>query len=60
MIDGASDLWIELLGEDGRHARTASGVAQLPFGACTQLELVLRLADAGRTGADGEGAARRA
>jgi len=43
VIDGASDLLVSLLGEDGRHARTATGVAQLPFGASVQLELVLRL-----------------
>lgn len=43
VIDGASDLLVALLGEDGRHARTATGVAQLPFGAAVQLELILRL-----------------
>ena len=37
VIDGASDLLVSLFGEDGRHARTASGVAQLPFGAAVQL-----------------------
>lgn len=43
VIDGASDLLVALLGEDGRHARTATGAAQLPFGAAVQLDLVLRL-----------------
>lgn len=43
VIDGASDLLIKIFGEQGRHARTATGVAQLPFGASVQLELVLRL-----------------
>jgi len=43
VVDGASDLWVELLGEAGRHARTATGVSQLPFGAAVQLEMVLRL-----------------
>ena len=43
VIDGASDLLIAILGEDGRHARTATGVAQLPFGAAVQLEMVMRL-----------------
>ena len=43
VIDGASDLLIRLFGENGRHARTATGVAQLPFGAAVQLELILRL-----------------
>lgn len=45
VIDGASDLLIELFGDDGRHARTATGVAQLPFGAAVQLELVMGLRD---------------
>ncbi|MDX1405621.1 MAG: RidA family protein [Woeseiaceae bacterium] len=45
VIDGASDLLIELFGDEGRHARTATGVAQLPFGAAVQLELVMRLED---------------
>ncbi len=48
VIDGASDLLIALLGDNGRHARTATGVAQLPFGASVQLELVLRLAAGAR------------
>lgn len=43
VIDGASDLLIELYGEAGRHARTATGVAQLPFGAAVQLEMIVRL-----------------
>ena len=43
VIDGASDLLVELFGEAGRHARTATGVAQAPFGAAVQLEMVLRL-----------------
>ena len=37
VIDGASDLLVEIFREAGRHARTATGVAQLPFGACVQL-----------------------
>ena len=47
VIDGASDLLVELFGDSGRHARTATGVAQLPFGASIQLELVMRLASDG-------------
>jgi enamine deaminase RidA (YjgF/YER057c/UK114 family) len=43
VIDGASDLLIALLGEPGRHARTATGAAQLPFGAAVQLDMVVRL-----------------
>ena len=43
VIDDASDLLVELLGPAGRHARTATGVNQLPFGAAVQLDLILRL-----------------
>jgi enamine deaminase RidA (YjgF/YER057c/UK114 family) len=43
VLDGASELLIELFGEDGRHARTATGVNQLPFGASVQLDLILQL-----------------
>jgi enamine deaminase RidA (YjgF/YER057c/UK114 family) len=43
VIDGASDLLVELVGPAGRHARTATGVNQLPFGAAVQLDMILRL-----------------
>lgn len=43
VINGASDLLVALFGEAGRHARTATGVAQTPFGAAVQLEMILRL-----------------
>jgi enamine deaminase RidA (YjgF/YER057c/UK114 family) len=43
VIDGASDLLIALYGESGRHARTATGAAQLPFGAAIQLDMIVRL-----------------
>lgn len=43
VIDGASDLLIELFGEQGRHARSATGAAQLPNGACVQLDMVVEL-----------------
>jgi len=43
VIDGASDLLIALYGEHGRHARTATGAAQLPFGAAVQIDMVVRL-----------------
>ena len=44
VIDGASELLIALYGEAGRHARTATGAAQLPFGAAVQLDMIVRLA----------------
>ncbi|HEV8503767.1 MAG TPA: RidA family protein [Chitinophagaceae bacterium] len=40
VLDGASNLLISLFGEAGRHARTATGVAQLPFGASVQLDII--------------------
>lgn len=43
VVDGASDLLVALFGEAGRHARTATGASQLPFGAAVQLDMVLRL-----------------
>ena len=43
VIDGASELLIALYGDAGRHARTATGAAQLPFGAAVQLDLVVRV-----------------
>jgi enamine deaminase RidA (YjgF/YER057c/UK114 family) len=43
VLNGASDLLIDLFGEAGRHARTATGVNQLPYGAAVQLTMILRL-----------------
>jgi enamine deaminase RidA (YjgF/YER057c/UK114 family) len=43
ILDGASDLLIALFGENGRHARTATGVAQLPFGTTVQLDIIFQL-----------------
>jgi enamine deaminase RidA (YjgF/YER057c/UK114 family) len=43
VLDGASELLIKLFGENGRHARTATGVNQLPFGAAVQLDMILEL-----------------
>ncbi len=42
VVDGASEVLVAIFGEAGRHARTATGVAQLPFGATVQLEMILR------------------
>ena len=42
-LDGASELLIELFGKNGRHARTATGVAQLPYGATIQFDMILKL-----------------
>lgn len=43
VLNGASELMVEILGEKGRHARTAIGVASLPLNAAVELELTLRI-----------------
>ena len=43
VLDGASELLIALFGEQGRHARTATGAAQLPYEATIQLDMILKL-----------------
>jgi enamine deaminase RidA (YjgF/YER057c/UK114 family) len=40
VIDAASELLAQLLGESGRHARSAVGVAELPRGVPVEIELV--------------------
>lgn len=40
VANGASDLFVEVLGEAGRHARAAVGVAELPLGACVEVTVV--------------------
>ena len=42
-INGASDLLYELYGENGRHARSAVGVQELPFNASVELEMIIEL-----------------
>lgn len=43
VINGASDLLVEIFGEAGRHARAAVGVAELPLGVPVELELTVQL-----------------
>jgi enamine deaminase RidA (YjgF/YER057c/UK114 family) len=44
VIDAASELLVELLGESGRHARSAVGVAELPRDAAVEIEFVVTYA----------------
>ncbi|MGQ4807498.1 hypothetical protein NKDENANG_00850 [Candidatus Entotheonellaceae bacterium PAL068K] len=44
VIDGASDLLIELYGEAGRHARSAVGMQQLPMNIPVEIEMILEVA----------------
>jgi enamine deaminase RidA (YjgF/YER057c/UK114 family) len=43
VTNGASELLAEVFGEAGIHARSAIGVAQLPLGACLEIELIVQL-----------------
>ncbi len=43
VINGASDLMVEVLGEAGRHTRIAVGVAALPGGCAVEIDAVIRI-----------------
>jgi enamine deaminase RidA (YjgF/YER057c/UK114 family) len=43
VANGASELFGEVFGEKGLHVRSAFGVAQVPFGACVEIELVVAI-----------------
>ncbi len=40
VTNGASELLGEVFGDRGAHARSAFGVAQIPLGACVEIELI--------------------
>jgi enamine deaminase RidA (YjgF/YER057c/UK114 family) len=44
VTNGASELLAEVFGERGKHARSAFGVAQIPMGACVEIELIAEVA----------------
>jgi enamine deaminase RidA (YjgF/YER057c/UK114 family) len=44
VANGASELFIEVFGDRGPHARSAIGIAQLPMGACVEIELIAEVA----------------
>jgi enamine deaminase RidA (YjgF/YER057c/UK114 family) len=43
VIDGASDLLLEVFGEKGRHARSAVGMAQLPNNTAVEIEMIVEV-----------------
>jgi enamine deaminase RidA (YjgF/YER057c/UK114 family) len=43
VVNGASDLMVEVFGDDGRHARSAVGVASLPFGCAVEVEAIFEI-----------------
>ena len=44
VTNGCSELLAEVFGERGAHARSAFGVAQIPTGACVEIELIAEVA----------------
>ncbi len=43
VTNGASELLGEVFGEKGKHARSAFGVAQIPLGACVEIDLIAEI-----------------
>jgi enamine deaminase RidA (YjgF/YER057c/UK114 family) len=41
--NGASDLLVELFGEQGRHARSAVGMGSLPLNCCVEIEMIVQV-----------------
>ena len=44
VANGASDLFVEVFGEDGKHARAAVGVAELPLGGSVEVAVIAQVA----------------
>jgi enamine deaminase RidA (YjgF/YER057c/UK114 family) len=44
VVNGASNLFGDVLGEIGRHARSAVGVSELPLGAPVEVEVIAEIA----------------
>ena len=44
VTNGASELMGEVFGDAGKHARSAFGVAQVPRGACVEIEMIVEIA----------------
>jgi len=44
VTNGASELFGEVFGDAGKHARSAFGVAQIPLGACVEIEMIVEVA----------------
>jgi enamine deaminase RidA (YjgF/YER057c/UK114 family) len=46
VVNGCSDLFVEVFGERGRHARSAVGVGSLPRGIPVEIEVIVEIEDA--------------
>lgn len=45
VLNGASELLADILGERGRHARSAVGVNELPMNTCLEIEMIVKIKD---------------
>lgn len=43
VMNGCSELIVDVFGEIGKHARSAFGVAQIPLGACVEIEMIVEI-----------------
>jgi enamine deaminase RidA (YjgF/YER057c/UK114 family) len=43
VVNGASNLFYEVFGEEGKHARAAVGVYELPLGAPVEIEVIAEI-----------------
>lgn len=43
VTNGCSEFLVEVFGEKGKHARSAFGVAQIPLGACVEIEMIVEI-----------------
>ncbi len=43
VVNGASDLMVDIFGDTGRHARSAVGVTSLPLNACVEIEAIVEI-----------------
>jgi len=50
VINGCSDLFVEVLGERGRHARSAVGMGSLPMGIPVEIECIVEVGNRGIRG----------
>jgi enamine deaminase RidA (YjgF/YER057c/UK114 family) len=45
VVNGASELFLHIWGDAGKHARSAVGIAELPLNAPVEIELTVEIAD---------------
>ena len=43
VTNGCSELLVQVFGDNGKHARSAFGVAQIPLGACVEIEMIVEI-----------------